>query len=175
MHRIAVWVLLVTAVGCSSAKFDPVQARVRLMAQTEQMRSAVLQPDHELMADLTHPALIKGLGGRAKYVQKLNEVAAEVKGQGFQFTDVILAEPTAIMEGKKAVYATVPYSIAMSGPGGAAGDKSSYFIAVSTDRGNNWTFLDGEGIAGDRAKLLQIIPDFPDEIALPAKQSATWK
>jgi hypothetical protein len=175
MHRIAIWVLLVSAVGCSGPKFDPVQARVRLMAQAEQVRSAVLQPDHELMADLTHPALIKGLGGRAKYVQKLNEVAAEIKGQGFQFTDVIFAEPTAIVEGKKAVHAIIPYSIAMSGPGGAKGEKPSYFIAASMDRGNNWTFLDGEGVAGDRAKLLQVIPDFPNEIALPAKQSATWK
>ncbi len=175
MHRVAVWVLLVPAMGCSGPKFDPVQARVRLMAQAEQVRSAMLQQDHERMADLTHPALINGMGGRAKYVQKLNEIAAEIKGQGFQFREVILAEPTAVVEGKKAVYAIIPYSIAMTGPGGATGDKPSYFIAVSTDRGNNWKFLDGEGVAGDRAKLLKVIPDFPSKIASPAKQSATWK
>ena len=35
--------------------------------------------------------------------------------------------------------------------------------------GHTWTFLDGAGIKGDRAKLRQVIPNFPDSLELPKR------
>jgi len=63
----------------------------------------------------------------------------------------------------------------MTGPEGVKGEKRSYLIAASTDRGENWSFLDGAGFQGDRNHLLRVIPDFPERLALPAIQPGTWK
>jgi hypothetical protein len=175
MFRFSLWAVLVVSCGCSGSKFDPEQARARLIEQVGQIRKAVLEKDHELMARLTHPGLVAAAGGKAKYVQLLNKATTEVEGQGFRLVDATMAEPTPIVERASGHYALVPYSLSLSGPGGEKGEKPSCFIAVSTDRGLNWVFLDGEGVAGDRARLLRMMPDFPPEIKLPPVQRAKWK
>jgi hypothetical protein len=175
MIRILTCVLVAGLTGCSAKPFDRERARQALTASTEQVRQAMLREDHQRMADLTHPAVINGLGGREKFTQQLAEIAAEAKVKGFGFADVIFSESSELVESRGAVYAVVPFDLRMTGPDGAKGVTPSYLIGVSTDGGASWKFIDGNGIAGDRAKLRQVLPGFPDTLALPPKQNPKWK
>jgi hypothetical protein len=79
-----------------------------------------------------------------------------------------------LVEAAAEVYAIVPFKLRMTGPGGVSGTQPSYLIGVSGDHGRNWKFLDGSGVAGDRAKLKQVLPNFPKALRLPPNEEATW-
>ena len=127
------------------------------------------------MADLTHPTLVEGLGGRTKFVQRLESMAADMKAQGFHILQVTFSEPSELVEASGEVYAIVPFTLEMTAPGDIPGTHPSYLIGVSKDRGANWKFIDGSGVAGDREKLRQVLPNFPSSLPLPAKQEPTWQ
>ena len=127
------------------------------------------------MADLTHPTIVDELGGRAKFMQRLEAIAREMKGQGFRFQGNTFSEPSDLVEASGEVYAVVPFRLDMTAPGEIPGTLHSYLIGVSKDQGSNWKFIDGGGVAGDRAKLRQVLPNFPSNLQLPAKQEPVWQ
>ena len=46
----------------------------------------------------------------------------------------------------------------------------SFLIAISSDRGRTWTFIDGEILDGaniTRQQLTEIVPGFPAQLSLP--------
>lgn len=175
MLRSLACVLLVSLLGCSSHQIDRAQAINALTTQAKQVKQAMLQPDHELMADLTHEAVVKGMGGRDRFIQRLKEIASEMAAQGFSMKDLALSDPSELYQSKGNVYAIVPFKLELTGPGGATGFKSSCLIGMSMDGGLNWKFIDGEGIANDRAKLHQVFPDFPEKLVLPSVPNPQWK
>lgn len=161
--------------GCTSGSVDLVRAKTTLVASAQQGRQAMLKPDHQLMAELTLPAVVKGMGGRERFTKRLAEIAAEMTGAGFSINDVVLSESSEIIESNGILYAIVPFKLHVTAPGKVTGIGSSYLICVSDDGGNGWKFIDGDGIAGDRSKLLQVIPGFPEKLALPPTKKPEWK
>jgi hypothetical protein len=160
-------------VGTSEEGISP-QALQNLKAQAEEAGRAGLTEDHEKMADLTHPTLVEKFGGRAKYVKKLESVAAQMKQEGFQMKKVTIGEPSKLVQTSGVVYAVVPMQLEMAGPRGSTGKKDSYLIASSQDRGAAWTFIDGAGIGSDRGKVKLILPSFPDQLELPPVRPPVW-
>ncbi len=176
--RSVVCLVFITLVGCSGqppAPSDPAHSRRTLIAHASQLRQATIQPDHDLMTRLTHPAVVQGMGGEARFKEQLAEIVADMNRKGFGITDLILGEPSELVEGRGKLYAVVPDEIRLSGPEGASGVKPSFLIGESADGGNTWKFIDGAGVAGDRAKLRRVLPDFPDSLALPPLQEAVWR
>lgn len=161
--------------GCSSKPLDMEQARKNLKDQAEAVGRAMLQEDHQKMADLTLPALVEKFGGREKFVQKLESMAGELKGDGMRFDKFVISGPSELAEAAGDVYGIVPFTLEMTGPNGMVGSKPSYLIAVSRDRGASWKFLDGAGVAGDRTRLKTILPNLPSNLRLPEKRPAVWK
>ena len=177
--RTGLFLLLI--VGCASRPEgkkgvapDEQQAVKNLKAQAAEVGRSAVEQDHAKMAELTHPFLIEKLGGRAAFVQKLESIAADMKGQGFGLKKFTMGEPSLLVPAAGQVYAVVPSEVELSGPGGAAGKQPSYLIAVSTDGGIQWKFIDGAGVGGDRRKLKSVLPDLPDQLVLPAAQPAVW-
>jgi hypothetical protein len=174
MLRPVIFALILGLSGCAPAPINMGQARASLKAAAEQVRVAFLHEDHGRLADLMHPELLKSMGGREKCVAWLTAEAADLKGKGFKFSEVVLSEPSEIAEGKESIYAIVPQTIKMSGPFGAKGTTESALIAVSRDRGVTWRFVDSTGFAGDRSKVGGILRDFPDQVALPPAAKTKW-
>jgi hypothetical protein len=149
-QRIIPVVLLLGLAGCSSQPLDKEQALKNLKSQAEEVRQAMLEEDHQKMADLTHPTLVEKMGGKARFVQRLESMAGEMKGQGIRLKDMTFSKPSDLVESSGDVYAVVPYKMEIAGLEGA---HPSYLIGVSTDRGGTWKFIDGAGVGGDRGKL----------------------
>jgi hypothetical protein len=144
------------------------QARANLIALAEQIGQAALQEDHLRMADLTYPLLVEKLGGRELYVVKLEEVAAETRGQGWRLKKFTVGDPSDLTEAGTEMYAVVPYDMEMSSPAGVPAKLPSFLVAVSQNKGATWTFVDGAGIGVDRSKLKAVLPNFPEDLTLPA-------
>jgi hypothetical protein len=178
------WLLLLLILGCAptptdhaanaNTLFDREQALKNLEAQANEAGQAVIQEDHAKMAELTLPALVEALGGRAKYIKKLESIATEMKGKGFRPKRVNVKDPSPLVQGGGEFYAVVPSELELSGPGGATGRQSFYMVAVSKDQGATWKFIDGAGVGGDRGKLKKLLPNFPDGLTLPDAQPPIW-
>jgi hypothetical protein len=175
MRRRFACLFVILAVGCSAKPPEQEKARQALTAQAGEVRRAMLEADHDRMADLTHAAVVNGLGGKARFKEQLAAAMEKMRGQGFSIKEIILAEPSDLVAAGGRVYAVVPFDMDMTGPGGAVYDKPSYLIGESADGGATWTFIDGEGVRGDRTKLRQLLPDCPDALPLPPPQGVRRK
>jgi hypothetical protein len=180
--------------GCSSAAEPPAERTVRprdpvaeapaatrqaeqttpaltnLKKQAGEIVQAMLQRDHEKLADLTHPAVIELAGGRARFIKLVEQMADRMAKDGLTFREVRLESPSKMVRAAGQLYAVFPYTLEMTGPRGEAASQPSYFVCVSGDGGQKWKFLDGDGVRGDRSKLKRVLPGFPDELALPAPE-----
>lgn len=168
MRRYMQLILVIAAAGCSGQHFDREQALEALQTQVREAAQAGIEENHERLADLTHPELIKRAGGRAELVKQLTSMAAEMKGQGFKMTGTKWGNLPAIAAGGRKVFGVVPYTLEMSGPGGITGTQETFMLGESSDGGKTWKFLDGAGSKGDRKMVKAIMPEFPDELQLPA-------
>ncbi len=175
MRNLALLLAIFLVGGCSSKPLDREQAQKNMQSQAGEVRQAMLKEDHRKMAELSHPMLVENLGGTDQFVKKLTTMAAEMKGQGFRFVEIKLGEPSKLVEASGDLYGVIPFTLLMTGPGGKKGTTPSYLIAVSTDGGRTWKFLDGSGIASDPSKLKVILPNFPKELELPAPRQPTWE
>jgi hypothetical protein len=161
-------------VAGASSSFDQQEALTNLKMQADELGRAALRQDHVKMADLTLPALVDASGGRATFIKQLDAMAADMKKEGFQLTKFTIGQPSSLVKANSHVYAIVSCELDLSGPGGVVGRQPSYFISVSEDGGARWRFIDGMGTAGDRSKLKSLLPDFPEQLQLPAAQQAQW-
>src|SRR5581483_7409690 len=98
MTRLLLCVLLIGLTSCSAKPLNPEQARTNLRREAEEVCGAILREDHRRMADLTHPAVVNGFGGKAKFEKRMGEIAADMKSQGFGIKDVTLSEPSELVE-----------------------------------------------------------------------------
>jgi hypothetical protein len=158
--------------GCSkpSHPFDDPRAVANLKAQAAEVERAMIEEDHQRMADLTHPLLVNQLGGRGGFIRKLEAVADDLRKQGLKFHSFRFATPSKMIESSGELYAIYPYSLESTGPNGEQVSQPSYLVCTSGDKGMHWKFLDGSGVGGDREKLKRILPQFPDQLSLPEPQ-----
>ncbi len=167
---------LAVTVGCSGK--PPVNrehALKSLTSQAEEVGQAMLAGDHAKMAQLTHAALVDKLGGRDNFIRQLEMITTDMKDRGFQFKAVTFSEPSDLVESSGKLYAVVPFKLELVAPGVTRGSQTSFLIGVSSDGGAGWRFVDGSGVAGDRSKLESILPEFPPELRLPAKQAPVFE
>jgi hypothetical protein len=179
-RRAALFVVLVAA-GCGrepaapdSAALTREQIEQNLQTQADEMGRAVVGEDHERWAALTHPTLVKNLGGREKYVKRLGDIAAEMKAGGIRMVAVATARPSALAEAGGKWFGVVPSDVEMTGPGGGRAKLKAHQIGESADGGRTWRFIDANGIAGDRRKLNLVMPDYPADLPVPVNPPPQW-
>jgi hypothetical protein len=131
------------------------------------MAEAALRDDHGRMADLTHPKLVKLVGGRDAYLRKLEAMAKELKDAKARFTAYQLGEPAGPVASAGALYAVCPYTLTMAGPDGREKSRRTYLVCASDDGGRAWRFLDGAGVSENPGSLRRVLPDFPASLGLP--------
>ena len=164
------WLLLLGPVfGCSSSArpFEGNEAVENLKAQAAKVEHAMINEDHQQMADLTHPILVDHFGGRAGYIRELEKTAADLRRQGLRFHAFSFGSISEIFESAGELYAIYAYTLELTGPKAEPASQPSYLVCTSSDGGAGWKFLDGAGVGTDRRKLTRLLPGFPTELALP--------
>lgn len=179
------WLFLLLIVGCAAKPQDQAagphalpdrqQTLKNLKAQAEEVGRSVGNPRRPCEDGGTHaPCFGREAWGSRRTFKKLESIAAEMKEQGFRLKKFTIGDPSELVQAAGQIYAVVPDKVEMSDPSGAAGRKTSFLIAVSPDGGVHWNFIDGAGGGGDRSKLKRLLPDFPEQLQLPAAQLITW-
>ncbi len=142
--------------------------------QTERIRQAAKEnstafttANYDRLVDLTYPKVVELLGGREKMIELLRRGAEDMKSHGSAILGADIAEPKEVITAGDKRFAIVPMIVHIKVPQGTV-RTNGFLLAVSTDQGKAWTFIDGAGLT--REKLTQVFPDFPSEVSLPAPE-----
>jgi hypothetical protein len=107
---------------------------------------------------------IKFVGGRERVVKELTTGKADMARDGWAFDHVDIDAPQEIVEGGARLFAIVPQRVTMRSPQGHVLQRG-YLLAISSDAGQSWKFIDGAGLTVENVK--KIVPGFPTTIELP--------
>jgi hypothetical protein len=141
--------------------------------KAEEVCKLFLKGDFAKFADLTHPAVVKEAGGRDKIIELLTMKVKDLKDRGIEFVSMKVADPTDAATAGDERYVVVPYALEMKVPDGKATVKT-YLLAVSSDKGKTWTFVDGAGLKDD-AMRKKVLPNLPEALKLPKDEKPVFE
>ena len=140
-----------------------------LAAQAKEMSDAFARRDYERFADLTYPKVIEMAGGRDKMLAGMTKQIREMEAEGVVMLSSSSGAPTQFVHDSRSIYALLPTTLKVKAKDGVFQSEGST-IAVSSDQGSNWTFIDASG--KDHSELKALLPNVADRLKLPAEKPA---
>ena len=166
MKCVILSLLLVTTIFFQS--FGQVKdAGQNLKQQVSKMGSAFVSGDYKTFANFTYPLILKLMGGATKMAAVLTKSTNDMKAQGMSFNNITVDEPSKIVKSGTELQATVAQHTEIKLTQGRL-VVTSTLIAISTDNGSNWTFIDTSN--KDMATLRKAFPNLSSTITIPPQQ-----
>lgn len=170
-------VICVVSMGCrgSSSQNSNQQTRAqvsaaaqsqRVKAQAQELADAMLRDDFERTVDLTYPRLIGLLGGREAAIASMKQESSEMLSDNMQLVSNTVGEPRDFVQVESESYAIVPSTIRIRVPEGMLVGEA-FMIGISTDGGQNWTFVDSGGGNTDMKLLKNLFPTAAEKLRIP--------
>lgn len=149
-----------------ASRIDTSTARKILFASAQKMASCFVNKAYDEYVNLVHPKLVTLMGGKAKFTEVIKQGLKETEEQGFRFVNVTIAEPSDIVIMPTELQSVVPQILEMKATGGRI-ISTSYLIAISSDIGKTWYFIDSAG--KDLKQLQSAFPSLSNKLVLPEK------
>lgn len=169
-YRISLTVTALTL--CAQlASADPQTERIRKLAAENS--AALTSGNYRRLVELTYPKVVEMIGGRDKMIETLRRGSEDMRAHGSAILGAEVSEPKEVFTAGDKQFAIVPMTTRVQVPDGTLRSQG-FLIAISEDRGKTWTFIDGAGLVREpgkeKEKLAQILPDFPPQLSLPARE-----
>lgn len=158
------FLLCVSALAKSQANSD------LLITQANQMASLFKSGDYKGFLRYLHPSMISGAGGEAKMIELLNNQNAQLKSRGIKISSIIFNLPTEVVRSKNELQCTMSQQTELKPERGRVITYTT-LIAISTDNGKTWKFIDTAKM--DIATVRKLLPNLSSKIILPPKQKPT--
>jgi len=142
-------------------------ASQNLKQQAGKMGAVFVSGDYTTFAKYTYPKLLAAMGGETKMEQSLAKVVNDMKLKGMSFNAITFDEPSKIIKSGKELQATIAQHTDIKVPDGRAVSTST-LIAISTDNGINWKFIDTSN--KNIAALRKAMPNLSTTITIPPQQ-----
>ena len=139
-----------------------------IKTQAMDMANALIKKDFPAFIKYMHPNIIKLAGGKEKALQRMDTVNAMAAQFGATIKRIVIGNPGKIINYKNQLQVTLPETSEMtSGFGNVAFETT--LIAISTDAGKNWYFIDTS--IYNMKDVKKAMPDLSPELVIPpAKQ-----
>jgi len=109
-------------------------------------------------------------GGRERMIAEMTKELKQMEDEGVVVLSTTCGEPTQFLrDGSATLYAVLPLTLKTRAQAGVFQTESS-MIAVSSDGGANWKFIDASG--KDQGELKKLIPGAADKLILPPDKPA---
>lgn len=136
-------------------------------AKADKMGEAFMSGDYKTFAKYNNPTMLKLMGGESKMTAALTKSIVDMKAKGITIISITFDEPSKIVKNGKVLQCTIAqHTEVKTTPGRAI--STSTLIALSTDNGKNWTFLDT--LNKDMPTIKKIIPNLSSDIIIPPPQ-----
>lgn len=135
--------------------------------QANEMGQAFINGDYKGFVHYTYPTIIKLMGGENKMVTALRAIADDMKMKGMTFNNVNFGEVSKIFRIGNEMQCTISQRIEIKLPNATAVSTST-LIAISTDNGSNWTFVDTSNKT--ISTIRKLLPHLSNSIVIPPQQ-----
>ena len=136
-----------------------------LAIQARELNEAFSKKDYARFADLIHQKVIEMAGGREQMIAEMTKELKEMEAEGVVILSSTAGEPTQFIRDEPgSIYAVLPTTLKIKAQAGIFQAESS-MIAVSSDGGANWKFIDASG--KDQGELKKLLPGVVDKLKLP--------
>jgi hypothetical protein len=142
----------------------------QVITQANQMASLYKLGDYINYVKYIHPVIVQATGGEAKMIDLLNAQNAQLKNKGVVINSITFNSPSEIVKSKTELQCTISQHTELKP---AKGRVITYttLIAISTDNGKSWKFIDTSKM--DIATVRKLYPNLSSKITLPPKQKPT--
>jgi hypothetical protein len=100
-------------------------------------------------------------------IAMMNDGKAQMEQQGMAIESVTFGEPSKTVMAEGEVHCLLPQTLLLNVPGGKM-KAESQLLAISTDNGAHWYFLDTAQMTMDNVK--GFIPHYNSELLIPARK-----
>jgi PBP1b-binding outer membrane lipoprotein LpoB len=137
----------------------------------EEMGKFLMAKDYKSFARFTYPKVAEMMGGKDKMVEILENTMGEMEATGISFINVAIGEPSKCITAGNELQCTIPQTIEMKMPDGKM-TTTSTLIAVSSDNGKTWCFIDTSG--KDIKAMRALLPNLSENLVIAARTEPTY-
>lgn len=146
------------------AEARKVDLRLQVREQANRCAQAMIRHDLETFAPFVSPRLLQAVGGRTRLVELIEKGREEMKKKKVVLTSAEVGTPSTVEKAAGFYLSMVPQRVIMTGPEGRS-ETTSHLLAISSDEGKSWYFLDCASL--DQEKLDLLYPELKGKIRLP--------
>jgi len=135
-----------------------------LKRQADDMAALMMQHNYKQMAYYTYPPIVKAMGGPDKMAEKVSQMMDEMQTRGMALKSTTIGNIGDIVKSGTHLYSVIQQILQISN-GGSVITGSSYLLAISSDNGKRWYFVDTAPFKHQNIK--QMFPDYPPGLVIP--------
>ena len=144
---------------------QPIQTTIK--TQALDMARSLIRNDFNAFSKYIHPAILEMAGGRENLKNNMDSANSAMKQFGVQFKKILIGNPGAVISYQNQLQCVVPENTDMLTPMGEINLETS-LIAISTDQGKNWYFIDTNVYKAD--KLKKVLPGLSPNLVIPPQK-----
>ena len=145
-----------------SASAQQFSSKIKMNAM--EMSKALMSKKSAVFLQFMHPSMVKLAGGKAQLSAITDSALTVFEQFGGKISKINYGNPSEVVEYKKTMQSVLPQSTFLTSPLGDV-ELSSSLIAISTDKGANWTFIDTNLFGIDKIK--SVMPDISPLLVIP--------
>ncbi len=141
------------------ASFPP-----QLEGKIEVIKQATMQQDYDKLVTLTHPEIVKRMGGPKVLSNFMKQAIDILTQQGYSISGVEVLAPSAFYQAGNTELVLIPTQITVNGAAGKVVRKSH--LIASREVGRGWYFIDSN-VVKEVEELQGLFTDLPTDFKLP--------
>jgi hypothetical protein len=170
MKKLLLFIVTVSIAIISCNKPSKSEQIQRVKLQADSMCMALKNVNVELLFKYSHPLFIAVKKGKDEMASNIKKAREEMGNHNIFIQSITVGEPTNFFQDKKNVQCILPKTVVIK-TSNMIIHNNSVLIAISSDYGKNWQFIDGEGKKPD-----QLISDYPiisSKLTIPNPSSSS--
>jgi hypothetical protein len=144
---------------------------LKLQQEATKMCNFFLEKKFPAYIKYVHPKVIQMVGGEKAMIDVLENTFVQLKEQGFTFNKASMGHPSSIITAGKEQQAIIPQILEMKNETGTL-VSTSYLVAISSDKGKTWQFIDTGGKT--LAEMKKVFPNLSNALVIPPKKQPVF-
>ncbi len=146
---------------------DTAVAAANLKKSADNMAALFIEKDYTHYVKYINPKIVANTGGNDKMIVVLKQSMDDMKSKGVTIKNLSIGNISSIVITKAGLQSVVQELLTLKMNEGRV-EAISYLIALSTDKGKTWTFIDTSG--KPLAEMQKMFPSLSNELVIPEKQ-----
>lgn len=147
------------------------EEETKLQQEATKMGQLFISRNFSDYLKFVHPKIIQLVGGEKAMTEVLEKSISKLAEQGFSFKNISMGTPSKILTAGNEKQAVIPQILEMKNQTGTL-VATSYLLAISSDNGNTWQFIDTGGKTLEEMK--KVFPSLNSNLLIPPRKQPVF-